>query len=553
MNRENICMIRQPKDLKINLYKHQLSSVYQMESRENYDNIIKDDSIITTNIGVNGDSTGYGKTLSMVSLILRDKMEWDMETSYIQSLSTSYAGGLITKTIHKEYEKLNVTLVLAGPSIINQWEQEFKHAPTLRVITISTKKNIESIIINNYDVVIVVPTMYNFLVQKYLDMSWKRFIYDEPGHLKILNMRFIVAKFYWFVTATPDMILYNHKKCKGLMNTIFSQFSNFYLDLNYIMIKNKDEFILESYIMPKTNHYYYKCYNPTFKAVEGLVSPKIIEMISAGNIYGAIKALGGKETENIVELVKQKKIQELEQIEAQINVYKIKKALHSMNIWVEKANRVKIQIQELSKRYGEIMNGDCSICTEKITKPVMEPNCQNIFCGDCMFSWLKNKMTCPLCRNIVNVSLLTYIKNGDEKDLNNQEREEEKLKTKENIVIDLILNNAQEGGEIKKFLIFSAWDETFEPIRNILSNNNINFIEIKGSLTTRTTQINEYKTGKVNTIFLNTKNNGSGINLQSTTDIIIFHDMNESTITQIIGRANRIGRVDPLNVHYLQI
>jgi hypothetical protein len=34
-------------------------------------------------------------------------------------------------------------------------------------------------------------------------------------------------------------------------------------------------------------------------------------------------------------------------------------------------------------------------------------------------------------------------------------------------------------------------------------------------------------------------------------DIIIYHEMNKELETQIIGRAQRIGRTEPLNVYYL--
>ncbi len=65
--------------------------------------------------------------------------------------------------------------------------------------------------------------------------------------------------------------------------------------------------------------------------------------------------------------------------------------------------------------------------------------------------------------------------------------------------------------------------------------------------------IKEFKSGKTRVIFLNSRNNGAGINLQECTDIILYHQMETSTTTQILGRANRIGRTDELNVHHLQI
>ena len=64
-------------------------------------------------------------------------------------------------------------------------------------------------------------------------------------------------------------------------------------------------------------------------------------------------------------------------------------------------------------------------------------------------------------------------------------------------------------------------------------------------------KITSFKNGKIQVIFLNSKNNGAGINLQEATDIILYHEMNENIIKQIIGRANRIGRTDKLFVHHL--
>ena len=49
----------------------------------------------------------------------------------------------------------------------------------------------------------------------------------------------------------------------------------------------------------------------------------------------------------------------------------------------------------------------------------------------------------------------------------------------------------------------------------------------------------------------NSKFNSAGINLTETTDIILYHEMTISTQNQIIGRAQRIGRKDPLHIHHL--
>jgi len=103
----------------------------------------------------------------------------------------------------------------------------------------------------------------------------------------------------------------------------------------------------------------------------------------------------------------------------------------------------------------------------------------------------------------------------------------------------------------KKFIIFSDEDATLKHILTELNSNNIECKEIKGRSETRNKVIKNFKSGKINCIFLNSKNNGAGINLQECTDIILYHKMETSIVTQILGRANRIGRKCDLHVHHL--
>jgi SNF2 family DNA or RNA helicase len=545
---KKINIISQPKELKTNLYQHQLASVYQMEERELKKQVIENNVVYDTNIGVNADKTGYGKTLSMVTLVYRDMMEWDMETPFIQTIVTTYASGRIKKTVQIEYEKLDTTLVLASQSIINQWYEEIHKTP-LSVAIISTKKSLDTILVNNYDIILVTPTMYNRLVLKYSKIAWKRFIFDEPGHLNVPAMKKIIAGFNWLVTATPDAIISKHKNCRNsFMYDIIGSagWSSFSLHFSYLLVKNTDDFIMNSFSMPPTNHIYYKCYNPIYNTVKGFVTSKITQMISAGNINGAIEALGGVTTDNIVELVRQKKILQLEEIKSRIKILTISNKQKHVDALLIKVTKLEVQINELDNRYKEILSGDCSICLEKLKKPVMETHCQNVFCGSCLLKWFETKETCPLCRDNVKTHELIYIDDG--KYYKNKSVNTKQLNTKINTVINLIKNKPN-----GKFIIFSAWDQTFTPIRNILIKNNNEFVEVKGCITSRQQSIESFKNGNTNVIFLNSKNNGAGINLTETTDIIVYHDMSEDMLNQITGRANRIGRVESLNVHHLQI
>ena len=320
--------------------------------------------------------------------------------------------------------------------------------------------------------------------------------------------------------------------------------------LGPMTIKNDDRFIEYSFSMPNTINKYHKCLNTLYNTVKGFVNTRIAEMISAGNIQGVIQSLGGGETNNITELVKEKKIEEIEELNTRIMILNTR-SIRNKDTQIKKletsVERLQLQIKEIDNRYTEILEGDCNICMDKINKPIMEPNCQNIFCGECLLKWLKTKNTCPLCRNDIKLDNLIYIHNGENehKDISKQEP---KLKTQINTIISLI-KDKPDG----KFLIFSAWDQTFNPIRNELHKSNINFVEIKGSVSTRQKSITSFKEGNIQVIFLNSVFNGSGINLQETTDIIVYHKMSDPTLNQIIGRANRLGRTDSLIVHHLEI
>ena len=75
---------------------------------------------------------------------------------------------------------------------------------------------------------------------------------------------------------------------------------------------------------------------------------------------------------------------------------------------------------------------------------------------------------------------------------------------------------------------------------------------LKGSSATVQKRINEFKNGDINVLLMNSDSYCAGMNLQCTTDVIIYHNLSSDIEKQAIGRAQRIGRTSPLNVHYLK-
>jgi SNF2 family DNA or RNA helicase len=271
-------------------------------------------------------------------------------------------------------------------------------------------------------------------------------------------------------------------------------------------------------------------------------------MIEAGNIEGAIMMLGGQRTDNIVELIKKRKLEELEEIESKIRIYISRQNQEQIETWKNKRKRVKIQLTEIEQRFNQILSRDCTICFSNLTNPVLEPLCQNVFCGECLFKWLEEKGTCPLCRCKVDASKLVYINTEEPTEATMEIDIPDRPQTKIETLVSIFEKNPA-----GKFLLFSAYDNSFAPLQIVMLEHNISYTEIKGTALNKKRCIQNFKDGNTQVVFINSKTNVAGINLQEATDIILYHDMDVETEKQIIGRVDRIGRTHELSIHYLHI
>jgi SNF2 family DNA or RNA helicase len=535
-------MISQPKGLNINLYEHQLISIQKMEKLELDKKIIKEDCIKEVKLGINSDPTGYGKTLSTIGLLIRDKMDWNLSFPYIEQ-SISFNSNLIKTYKIKRMRKLNCNLILVSTSLVEQWKKELNHSK-LKVAIVNSKKKIENVDPEDYDVIIVTPSMYNHLVRAFSKYAWKRFIFDEPANIRVTNMKKVFAGFYWFITATPYEIWNKHANCRNsfIKNIIAENYYDFKKEIEDLIIKNDLEFVKKSFSMPKTIHIDHMCSQPVVSILSGMVSDKIKTMLSAGNVGGVISLLGGESTDNVIELIKKKKIASKISAEKALEIYKAKNRENMVKSYTQKLEKLEKEISTIEERYSKISKKTCSICLEKVNNPVLEYNCENIFCSECLLTWLAKNDSCPLCKKTIDLGKLVYIR----KDKNDSK--EVGLPRKVDMVLKL-LKTYPKG----QFLIYSQYNSTFNLIEETLSKNFVEFIKIQGSSKTRSNKIEKFKNNTVRVIFLNSDYDGSGLNLQEATDIILYHEMSESIKTQILGRARRIGRAEELRVHHLKV
>lgn len=549
--------VTQPKSYKVNLYPHQLTGIYLMERQENKKQIIVEDHTnrnihIESNVGIYADITGYGKTAAIIGMLVRDSMEWNESELYThKSYIMHYSEGRILATEDVYYEKIGCNLILASQTIIKQWEKELS-ATNLQYTTICTKKQVSSCNPHDFDVIIISPSMYNSFMSHHngrtpYPFAWKRFIFDEPQNTNISAMKTIMAGFNWFITATPHMLLNKSRNRNSFLTNMF-HFGVHRSIFDALIIKNSDEYVRQSYKLPETQHLYYDTYQPLCNIVRGIASESVTKMLEADNIAGAIKLLGGSieniSNKNIFDLLKKKKTDELQDIEAKIIRYRERSDITKEEKWISKQNFIQQQLTNLQKRIDNISSVNCVICTDVCEKPVMTSGCCHVFCGNCILTWLKSKPNCPVCRYPANSKELIYIDTSE--NINQHQQITSELLTKQQTVIKIIKSNPN-----GKFIIFSGFEETFINIRTCLNTESITYGEISGKKENRENIIDNFKTGKISVLFLNSLNSGDGLNLQEATDIILYHNVSSGLETQILGRANRIGRNINLSVHHL--
>lgn len=99
--------------------------------------------------------------------------------------------------------------------------------------------------------------------------------------------------------------------------------------------------------------------------------------------------------------------------------------------------------------------------------------------------------------------------------------------------------------------MFSGYDATFAGFDTRLKEEGIKYAIVNGSQARIAKLLREFAAGKYNTLFLNARNMGAGLNIETASHVVLFHRMSNDLETQIIGRAMRLGRSTPLQVVHL--
>ena len=585
--------IEQPPRFKIQLKQHQLALIHKCRELENSstESYIIGDLNIKTRYGIIGDVVGSGKTLSILGLIETKKdikssipkYYSNPHVSYIDSSNTNYSN----YSNKKVYD--NTSVIIVPHNIYKQWSGSIETHTNLKYFGIFNKKSYEKFKESLdkdelvCDIILISSTKYKDVAKDLYECAFSRVIIDEADSIKITGF-ILPNNFIWYVTSTYDVLCnpYGKRKYSNAEGQLSDYYNNYQGFVNYVyvrgvsssiikssivgsfcnidakvrknlVIKNEDDFIRQAFSLEDYIVKILKSNNPLIANVLGsFASQEIMNHINGGDIEGAIEKLNCKKiserfliegvTKDFEDKLKNKRI-ELEM--------KSKMTFSSEQAKKESLDKIKLRIIILESKISGIKaklndNNLCSICYDEIDNKAITMCCNTKFCIECISNWLHQKNSCPFCRATISNSNICIItdKEPDKKEIVKIPNKMEHLKE--------IIEKKKDSDNFK-LLIFSDFDNTFNDITNYMDSIGLTHRRVMGTSATINKLVKNYKLPNndpesIQVLLLNAEYCASGINLENTSDIVIYHSMNDAKTKQIIGRGQRPGRTSVLNV-----
>jgi len=404
-------------------------------------------------------------------------------------------------------------------------------------------------IVKRYDVLLITDEIWQeswfeleFYQNKTKQLKWKRIILDEVDSIaypsKNVNKlsAHLIGYFWYYITATPQRLTTNSYWYLQERHFKTGTYNITYDLLNMITIKNDDEYVKKSiYEIPIPLRLFYDVITPAeIDIIKNLIPAQVLEMINAGNIKEAIKTLKhnvvSDNEESIISVV-------TKSIDISIDKCKLEENNHSQ---LAKLYLKKI---ELKKRIMDSKDSMCPICLSEFETKCIVSCCGIMYCYEC-FAITRGEIQsnkCPNCFTVLSPTNIKIISDDIVIDKSiSVKKLNEKLDVFEKIITSSDLND-------RKILIFANYDITISTISDKLLELDI----YHKVLNNKEDMINEYKYGNLNILLLNSTIYCSGLNLENTTDIIIYHRHDINVEEQIIGRAQRLNRTTQLKIHYL--
>ena len=464
-----------------------------------------------------------------------------------------------------------------------------------------------------YDAVFISSTMWASFkgAHSVRTILWKRIFIDEADSIAITtDYDDLHARFYWFISAswlnlvftggayynlqtaytpldtTPQSVIERVNKlinnqymsivgcrhtnivrrmCNMPMTHSSLSISPATSQASRLIIRSSDAAIQASFASPRQGRIFENplihshtivCTTPAnIRVLDSFISSEMMERLHAGDITGALESLGmSAYTESDITAAVTASLQK--ELDNAIKTYEYKQTMDyssesqkvkSLEACQQKIVSIRSRMTAIEERLKQTKDQNCPICYSEFENPAVTPCCQQVFCFACLCESLKRVATCPLCRE--RITNMKEIKVMGQSTPVPSTAEPTTTPTRLN-KIDSFIKFVKEN-PTAKILMFSSYDTSFSGLERALNTADISYAMLNGSQARIAKLLREFKANKHKVLFLNARNMGAGLNIQDATHVVLFHRMSSELETQIIGRAHRLGRTEPLDVVYL--
>ena len=595
-----------PNSMKVGLRAHQQAVIASMEKTEQelISGMSCSGETLYSSYGILGDSVGVGKSLMVLAHIARLATLPPLPTIKTLGANSSYKMFSIKDDVAVDMSGAGC-LIVVPHTLFRQWSEYIKNQTNLTYLMIDKKKSLlqpsfrESLLAAQ--VVLISNTQYKELSvwQRDNHILWKRVFIDEADTIHIVNgYPRPETLFTWFITASwvniifPNESLYiqqhtllshifNEGATYACLKPYFSElmrsgraynymrFSmtsyNFFRDIinnshrlrGRVVIKCTDAFVQESISLPVLYRSNVICVAPINQQIVADAVPlDVQQLLHGGDVAGAIAALGVKseDTTSLIDAVTINLKKELQRLKAtydfkaglEYSTARAKEeALKSLEEKIKGKNEAIKSIQERIEGFKDEM---CPICYENPSESMITPCCSRVFCGQCILNCRTRSSACPMCRTEYKISQLTKIVlEKVPTEIVDAQKEPEEVKEKKPDALLRLFKESPNG----KFLVFSRYDNPFTAIEEAVTGLGVTVKQLKGNKDGIASTLRQFQTGDVRCLLLNSHYAGSGLNITAATHVVLLHAMTHEEEKQILGRAYRMGRTEPL--HFIKL
>jgi hypothetical protein len=554
-----------------------------------------------SNVGILGDRVGVGKSLMVLSHIARMKGQKQIT---FNNTSSHNSPAVFSIKHYKIKENSSATLIVVPHNLYRQWQDYIESQTTLKAHFIKSKAAFSTpeaeekckTAILAADFTIVSNTLFApfMALCKNKDIEWRRVFIDEADTIHITSTTHrLKAGFVWFITASWANIMFArdirfssshlttsknyafNPEVPKWLDREFSQFTgpnNYYYAPYFnmrswsyfkdfisthplrgnIVLMNSPQFLDTSINMPTIKETVIMCTPSVVTMVVGnIINQNVKSLLHAGDIKGALEALGVSETDNVsvIQAVNQQRQKELDNYKKTLAFketleYATPQAKeHALKNLRDKITSLQEQIDSFKARIENVKEELCGICYDEPEPATLTPCCRQIFCGKCLLMSMEKNPGCPMCRSPMASKNLIVLGSAQKKEIPKPTVEENIPLKKPEALLKLIRENPT-----GKFLVFSRYDNPFEGIAAACMAEGIKVREVKGNKDVVNATISSFEKGDTRVLFLNSAHSGAGLNLISATHVVLLHKMSTEEEKQIIGRAFRLGRTADLNL-----